>query len=80
MIDSIDKSLLKLLQEDSKKPNKYYANQLGLSNTAIPDRSSFLIGHRYLRKWFCYLQYGLLQYITEIIQQTQYTFQQYASQ
>jgi DNA-binding Lrp family transcriptional regulator len=33
MIDSIDKSLLKLLQEDSKKPNKYYANQLGLSNT-----------------------------------------------
>ena len=38
MIDHIDKSLLKLLQEDSKKPNKYYANQLGLSNTAIYER------------------------------------------
>ena len=38
MMDQIDKSLLKLLQEDSKKPNKYYANQLGLSNTAIYER------------------------------------------
>ena len=37
-MDQIDKSLLKLLQEDSKKPNKYYANQLGLSNTAIYER------------------------------------------
>jgi len=38
MIDATDKKLLKLLQEDSKQTNKYYASKLGLSTTAVFER------------------------------------------
>lgn len=37
-MDSTDKKLLKLLQQDSKRPNKYFAQQLGLSTTAVYER------------------------------------------
>jgi len=38
MIDAVDKKLLKLLQENSKQTNKYYASVLGLSTTAVYER------------------------------------------
>lgn len=38
MIDVVDKKLLKLLQENSKQTNKYYASVLGLSTTAVYER------------------------------------------
>lgn len=36
--DEIDKKLLLLLQEDSKRTNKAYANELNLSTTAVYER------------------------------------------
>ncbi|MGB5237340.1 MAG: Lrp/AsnC family transcriptional regulator [Flavobacteriaceae bacterium] len=36
--DSIDAQLLRMLQRDSKKTTKEYANSLGLSNTAVYER------------------------------------------
>lgn len=36
--DEIDQRLLFMLQEDSKKTNKEYANKLGLSTTAVYER------------------------------------------
>lgn len=38
MIDATDKKLLRLLQEDCKRTNKFYANALGLSTTAVYER------------------------------------------
>ncbi len=37
-LDQIDKKLLMLLQTDSKRTTKAYANELGLSNTAAYER------------------------------------------
>jgi len=37
-MDTTDKALLKLLQEDCKKTTKHYALQLGLSTTAVFER------------------------------------------
>lgn len=36
--DEIDRQLLAMLQKDSKKTNKEYANKLGLSTTAVYER------------------------------------------
>ncbi|WP_298476025.1 Lrp/AsnC family transcriptional regulator [uncultured Maribacter sp.] len=36
--DEIDQELLRMLQADSKKTNKEYANKLGLSTTAVYER------------------------------------------
>lgn len=37
-LDQTDKELLRMLQEDSKKTTKEYANALGLSTTAVYER------------------------------------------
>ncbi|MBT8180647.1 MAG: Lrp/AsnC family transcriptional regulator, partial [Eudoraea sp.] len=37
-IDAKDRELLTLLQEDSKRTTKEYANRLGLSTTAVYER------------------------------------------
>ncbi|WP_394749213.1 Lrp/AsnC family transcriptional regulator [Spongiimicrobium salis] len=38
VLDETDKKLLELLQDDSKKTNKAYADQLNLSTTAVYER------------------------------------------
>ncbi|MEX0360108.1 MAG: Lrp/AsnC family transcriptional regulator, partial [Allomuricauda sp.] len=37
-LDEIDKKLVQLLQEDSKKTTKQYADSLNLSKTAVYER------------------------------------------
>lgn len=44
-LDEIDKKLVQLLQEDSKKTTKQYANSLNLSKTAVYERIRRLERH-----------------------------------
>jgi len=50
-LDTIDKALLNLLQQDSKQTNKALAHQLDMSVTAIFERIKKLENHGVLKKY-----------------------------
>jgi len=49
--DAIDKNLINLLQEDSKKTTKEYAHVLGLSTTAVYERIKRLEKNKIIKKY-----------------------------
>ncbi|MBT8289619.1 Lrp/AsnC family transcriptional regulator [Muriicola sp. SD30] len=59
-LDHLDKQLLGLLQDDCKKTTKSYANQLGLSTTAVYERIKRLERDGVIKKYVALLDKHLV--------------------